>query len=269
MMWLAGLDKTLATYAAMPDRAPACFGHCYRYRAYLFLERSAAMNKPRHTPVLKRILKQAAFLGIAILALVFYTGMDGPRQSMPSVEAAMNQQSAQETPEPVSASGHARSSPNPEPSKPSATLRIASASTQRPFHTFILQASETYQVDPALIKAIIMAESNYDPQAISHRGAQGLMQLMPMTAKWLGVTDAFDPALNIDAGVRYFRYLLDRFKGDVELALAAYNAGIAHVQKHGGIPPFRATQAYVKKVLEYHQHYQQELAINGLDSSSA
>ena len=131
-----------------------------------------------------------------------------------------------------------------------------------PFHSHILRASQTYEVDAALIRAIIMAESSNNPRAVSHRGAQGLMQLMPTTAKWLGVEDAFDPALNIDGGVRYFKRLLDRFNGDVKLALAAYNAGSRYVLKYRGIPPFKATRLYIQKVLEYRQKFQEETASN-------
>lgn len=129
-----------------------------------------------------------------------------------------------------------------------------------PFHSHILRASRTYDVDAALIRAIIMAESSNNPRAVSHRGAQGLMQLMPTTARWLGVEDAFDPALNIDGGVRYFKKLLDRFNGDIKLALAAYNAGSRYVRKYGGVPPFRATRIYIQKVLKYQQEFQKETA---------
>ena len=110
-------------------------------------------------------------------------------------------------------------------------------------------------VDPDLIKAIIMAESSFDPKAVSNRGALGLMQLMPQTAESLGVADAFDPGKNIDAGARYLRQLLNHFSGNVELALAAYNAGIQNVLDHNGIPPYRATRIYVEKVLTYYEHY--------------
>ena len=103
-------------------------------------------------------------------------------------------------------------------------VRIEDPEPAMPFHDHIMRAALTYEVDAALIRAIIMAESGYNPKSVSYRGAQGLMQLMPTTAKWLGVHDPFDPALNIDAGVRYFKRLLDRFEGDVQLALAAYNA---------------------------------------------
>ena len=122
-------------------------------------------------------------------------------------------------------------------------------------HPIILQASNRYQVDSALVKAIIMAESTYNSKAVSKRGAKGLMQLMPKTAEALGVRDSFNPEHNINAGVRYFKELLNQFNGDVELALAAYNAGSRKVRKYQGVPPFKATQYYIKKVFEYHQYY--------------
>lgn len=137
-----------------------------------------------------------------------------------------------------------------------------------PFYRYIMLASETYEVDAALIRAIILAESGYNPQAVSKRGAQGLMQLMPSTARWLGVENSFDPEHNIDAGVRYFRQLLDRFKGDVRLALAAYNAGSRYVRKYGGVPPFRATQLYIKKVLKYQQIFENEMALTETATSA-
>lgn len=140
--------------------------------------------------------------------------------------------------------------------------QAALASNAPPFQSHVLQASQTYEVDVALIRAIIMAESSNNPKAVSHRGAQGLMQLMPRTAKWLGVEDSFNPAHNIDGGVRYFRQLLDRFNGDEKLALAAYNAGSRHVRNYGGVPPFKATHKYIKKVLEYRQYFKKEMALN-------
>ncbi len=130
-----------------------------------------------------------------------------------------------------------------------------------PFHGIIVQAAERYDVDPHLIRAIIFAESGYNPRAKSEKGARGLMQLMPSTAKSLGVEDSFDPEENIDGGVRYFRSLLDRFDGDVQLALAAYNAGSRHVRNYEGIPPFRATQLYVKKVLKFHKIFKTEMVV--------
>jgi len=127
-------------------------------------------------------------------------------------------------------------------------------------HMIVLQAAGRYQVDPALIKAIIMAESGYNPKAISRKGARGLMQLMPRTAEALGVKDVFDPEHNINAGVRYFKQLLKQFNGEIRLALAAYNAGSSKVRQYQGVPPIKSTQRYVKKVFEYYQHYKQEMA---------
>lgn len=138
-----------------------------------------------------------------------------------------------------------------------------------PYHEHIMEAAQNYDVDPALIRAIIQAESGYNPRAVSRRGAQGLMQLMPRTAKSLGIEDSFDPALNIDGGVRYFRQLLDRFGGDEALALAAYNAGSRFVHKYKGVPPFRATKIYIKKVFKYRDQFGKEMAfLNALESAS-
>lgn len=129
-----------------------------------------------------------------------------------------------------------------------------------PFHGIIVQVAGRYEVDPHLIRAIILAESGYNPKAKSKKGARGLMQLMPSTAKALGVQNIYDPEENIDGGVRYFRSLLDRFDGDVQLALAAYNAGSRHVRNYEGIPPFKATQRYIKKVLRFHEKFKMETA---------
>jgi hypothetical protein len=134
----------------------------------------------------------------------------------------------------------------------------ASANETIPFHGIIVQAAGRYEVDPHLIRAIILAESGYNPKAKSKKGAKGLMQLMPSTAKSLGVQNIYDPEENIDGGVRYFRSLLDRFDGDVQLALAAYNAGSRHVRNYEGIPPFKATRRYIKKVLKFHRKFKMQ-----------
>jgi soluble lytic murein transglycosylase-like protein len=123
----------------------------------------------------------------------------------------------------------------------------------------IQQTSERHQVDPALVKAIIMAESGFNPNAVSEKGAKGLMQLMPKTAKALGVKDCFNPEHNIEGGVEYFKKLLNQFDGDVELALAAYNAGSRRVRQYQGVPPFKATRYYVKKVFEYYNCYKEHM----------
>lgn len=114
----------------------------------------------------------------------------------------------------------------------------------------IQQASQRHDVPATLIESVIRTESAFDPTAVSPKGAGGLMQLMPQTAAALGVTDRFDPRENIRGGVRHLRYLLDRYQGDVPMALAAYNAGEAAVDAHRGIPPFPETRAYVERVLQ-------------------
>jgi len=118
----------------------------------------------------------------------------------------------------------------------------------------VRQAAEAHGVDPALVAAVARAESNFNPAAVSPAGAQGLMQLMPGTARGLGVTDPFDPMQSLGGGARYLRAQLDRF-GDPALALAAYNAGPGAVSRAGGIPPYAETQAYVRRVLGYYEGF--------------
>jgi hypothetical protein len=112
----------------------------------------------------------------------------------------------------------------------------------------ITEAAARHGVDPNLVKAIIKVESNFNPRAISNKGAMGLMQLMPGTARNLNVTNPFDVNQNVDAGVRHFRKLLEDFNGDVKLSLAAYNAGEKAVTSHGGVPPYQETQNYVRQI---------------------
>lgn len=134
---------------------------------------------------------------------------------------------------------------------PNAPSPVASAEIDR----LVSANSATWNVDPALIKAIIANESGFNANATSNAGAQGLMQLMPGTAAGLGVTDAYDPAQNVWGGTRYMRGLLDRFGGNTELAVAAYNAGPGAVEKYSGVPPYAETQNYVQNVLASYEKY--------------
>ena len=125
--------------------------------------------------------------------------------------------------------------PAPEPSK-------------APFRDLIEAAASRYRIDADLISSVIAAESNFDPKAVSRRNARGLMQLMPETAARLGVQDVFDPRQNIDAGAHYLSDLLQRYRNDLALTLAAYNAGPERIQQYGRVPPFAETIAYVRRV---------------------
>lgn len=125
------------------------------------------------------------------------------------------------------------------------------ASASQSMDDIFERASEKYDVPCSLLKAIAKAESNFNPRAESHAGAQGIMQLMPATARSLGVTDPFDAEQNIMGGAKYISQMLKRYNGDAALALAAYNAGSGNVAKYNGIPPFQETQNYVRKVMGY------------------
>ena len=111
-------------------------------------------------------------------------------------------------------------------------------------------AARRHSLDPDLVRAVVAVESGFRSDAVSPKGAQGLMQLMPATARALGVMDSFDPASNLDGGTRYLRALIQRYDGDLKRALAAYNAGEGAVARHGGVPPYPETMAYVRKVLQ-------------------
>lgn len=113
----------------------------------------------------------------------------------------------------------------------------------------IHELAPQFDLDPALVLEVVRAESNFNPRARSHKGALGLMQLIPATARRFGVKDPFEPLQNLRGGMAYLRWLLRRFDGDLELTLAGYNAGEAAVERHGGIPPYAETQAYVKRIL--------------------
>ena len=123
------------------------------------------------------------------------------------------------------------------------------------YDDLISDASERYGVDFPLLKAIIKAESDFDPLAVSKKGATGLMQIMPQNFELLGIKDPFDPWQNINAGARYFKQMFDRFNGKLSLSLAAYNAGPTAVDRYKTIPPYEETEEYVRRVLKYYYNY--------------
>jgi soluble lytic murein transglycosylase-like protein len=132
-------------------------------------------------------------------------------------------------------------------------VAVVSAVDRGVFAHLVRAAALRYDVPEKLVLAVIRTESGGNPRAVSRKGAQGLMQLMPQTAAILGVRNSFDPAENIDGGVRHLRRLIDRYGNDLRLALAAYNAGEQAVAQYGGIPPFAETRGYVQKVLAHYQ----------------
>lgn len=144
---------------------------------------------------------------------------------------------------------------------PSAT---AGAGAAVPFAAEIDAAAARHGVDPALLRGLIRQESNFDPSARSSAGATGLTQLMPATARSLGVTNALDPAQAIEGGARYLRQQLDAFGGDVAKGLAAYNAGPGAVNRFGGIPPYAETQAYVRRVMAYADEYRSAVPVSAV-----
>jgi soluble lytic murein transglycosylase-like protein len=142
------------------------------------------------------------------------------------------------TPAPVSLVEAAKANPR-------ASALLARQELYRPL---IEESAKRHSVSPELVQAIIRVESNFNPDAVSHKNCKGLMQLLPDTARRFGVIDIFDPSQNIEGGVKYLRFLFNHFENDLSLVLAAYNAGENAVTRHKGIPPYRETQEYVKKV---------------------
>ena len=129
------------------------------------------------------------------------------------------------------------------------------SATSNSYEDLIRSISDRNNLDTDLVRAVIRVESDFNSAARSKKGAMGLMQLMPDTARLHNVIDAFDPSDNVEGGVRHLKMLLERYRGDLELSLAAYNAGSGAVEKHGGIPPFAETREYVRRVLRFYDSY--------------
>jgi soluble lytic murein transglycosylase-like protein len=192
----------------------------------------------------------------AFLFLAFAAWLAAPRPSMAQIATATD------------ASGRrmfVNAEPTPVrllPAKPRVTIYMPGESSfmgeGRPavsidrdgVEKLVREAAERHQVDPALVRAVIETESNWNPSAVSRKGALGLMQLIPTTAQRFGANDAFSPKQNVDAGVKYLKTLLERYNGNLDLALAAYNAGEGAVDRAHGIPSFRETRNYVQRVQE-------------------
>jgi soluble lytic murein transglycosylase-like protein len=195
-----------------------------------------SMNKNTIFQILAVELARSLFIAVMILGVALLSNENNQMVMSPRILTKMHP------------------APQTEQHPPSVSGRKA----EHLYHMFILQTASHYQIDPALIKAIIMAESGYNTKAISKKGAKGLMQLMPRTAQSMGVEDIFNPHQNIAGGVQYFKQMVNRFNGDVKLALAAYNAGSRNVRNYNGVPPFKATRSYIKKVLKYYHIYKNQ-----------
>jgi len=184
-----------------------------------------------HDWLIERHLLGLGVLLVTVSAGYFLSGLAGSRDARPAIQEARAEVAPAET-----VSGNTDVAPD--------------ADTDDDMDAYIKEVAARYRVPADLVAAVIEAESDNNPRAVSRRGARGLMQLMPKTARTLGVHDPFDPRANIDAGVRHLRALMDRFGNDLPLVLAAYNAGEVAVIKHRGVPPYRETRAYVKRILK-------------------
>lgn len=147
---------------------------------------------------------------------------------------------------------------SPRASGSSKASSKAAPRTSKPFDPIIREASRLYHLPEEFIRAVMKVESNFNPKVVSRAGAMGLMQLMPATARSMGVSDPFSPRQNILGGARYLRVLANRFNGDLILTLAGYNAGEGAVQKYNGVPPYDETQRYVRRVLKHYYAYRDD-----------
>ena len=195
-----------------------------------------------HDWVIERHLLGLGVLLVTVSAGYFLSGLSGSHEVQPLVQEARADVPPVEA---VAPSANVSASPNVNGNA------NTDADADDDMDAYIKAVAARYNVPADLVAAVIEAESDNNPRAVSRRGARGLMQLMPKTARTLGVHDPFDPRANIDAGVRHLRALMDRFgSNNLPLVLAAYNAGEVAVIKHRGVPPYRETRAYVKRILK-------------------
>lgn len=163
-------------------------------------------------------------------------------------DAAGSRATAPAAQTPTAGNAAAKAQVQPEPGASQAAASVTPSPPATSLDGLIQQAAQKHDVDPNLVRAIIKVESNFNPYAVSKKGARGLMQLMPQTARLLGVRDLYDPEQNIVGGVRYLKQMIETFPGQLHLSLAAYNAGPAAVERHGGVPPYAETRQYVNKI---------------------
>jgi len=198
-------------------------------------EPAAKKNSTRHSVLVKRDPRTGKMVPVA--------APPDPKETAPAMAAQAAGGAG--VPAPVAAAAAAPARPRNE-AQPAAGAPRPGA--DKSVDEIIDGAAEKHAVDPHLVRAIVKVESNFNPGAISRKGAMGLMQLIPQTARRLGVSDIFDPQENVDAGVRYLKYLLELYNGNLRLSLAAYNAGEKAVDRHSGIPPYPETRQYVNKI---------------------
>src|SRR5579859_4545870 len=207
--------------------APTMDGKSSKQQAYRLVYWSQTEHRWKPVPGATTLRKART----AAAEVASYLGMDGVAVQRAGAKATAN------------VSSEAAPAPQPAPE-----MSVAPVRTSAQIDAAIAQAAARHHVDPNLVRAVVKVESNFNPNAVSRKGAMGLMQLMPGTARELAVTDPFDPRQNVDAGVRHLRGLLDSFDGDVSRSLAAYNAGARAVEKHGGVPPYAETKDYVRRI---------------------
>lgn len=246
---LFAILSATAMVASQPVSAQNVVATRDAYGHTVFMDsRDTDVPQPAHAKALTSSTPQSSS---RYSGLVYWSNKEHRWKPVPSVSSSTMRaarQAAQEVNNLVAEPGNRRALSTSQP----VDLDSAATETMTPesVDKAIEAAAERHGVDPNLVRAVVKVESNFNPHAVSRKGAMGLMQLMPSTAKSLSVGNAFDPNQNVDAGVRHLKSLLDNYNGNVELSLAAYNAGQGAVSRNKGIPPYRETREYVKKITD-------------------